>query len=56
MDGWTAVLIATVAASLVLAVRAYRSHQLSFEKTAWMAVAWLLIIATLAFVLGRAGA
>lgn len=40
-------------ASLFLAVRAWRSHGLSFENTAWMAVAWALIITVLAFVLGR---
>lgn len=46
----------TVTASLFLAVRAFRVHGLSFENTAWMAVAWLLIIAVVAFALDRAGA
>lgn len=46
----------TVTASLFLAVRAFRAHGLSFENTAWMAVAWLLIIAVVSFVLDRAGA
>ena len=43
-------------ACLFLAVRALRSEGLSFENKAWMAVAWTLIIAVLAFVLDRFGA
>lgn len=50
------VFLVSVTASLFLAVRALRSHGLSFENKAWMAVAWTLIIAVLAFVLGRLGA
>jgi hypothetical protein len=45
-----------VAGALVLAVRGLRSHQLPFEKQAWMAAAWLLVIAVLAFVFDRMGA
>lgn len=45
-----------VAAALFLALRALRSHNLPFEKKAWMAAAWLLLILVLAFVLDRAGA
>ena len=48
--------LVSVTASLFLAVRAFRSHGLSFENTAWMAVAWTLIIAVVAFVLDRMGA
>jgi hypothetical protein len=48
--------LVTVTASLFMAVRAFRSHGLSFENTAWMAVAWLLIIAVVAFIMDRAGA
>ncbi len=50
-----AVLI-TVTASLFLAVRALQSHGLSFENKAWMAVAWVLIIGVMAFVISRMGA
>ena len=39
--------------ALVLAWRAYRSHGLSFENTAWMAVAWVVIIGVVAFLAGR---
>ena len=44
-----------VTASLFLAVRALRSHGLSFENKSWMAVAWVLIIAVVAFIAGRLG-
>ncbi len=47
------VLLVSASASLFLALRALRSHGLSFENKAWMAVSWALIIAVLAFVLGR---
>ncbi|HEX7751435.1 MAG TPA: hypothetical protein VF440_03465 [Novosphingobium sp.] len=47
-------LISSVAC-LFLAVRALHSHGMSFENKAWMAAAWALIIAVLAFVLGRMG-
>lgn len=47
--------LVTITASLFLAIRAFRSHGLSFENTAWMAVAWLIAIAVLAFILDRAG-
>ncbi len=56
MSGALILSLVTVTASLFLAVRAFRSHGLSFENTAWMAVAWLLIIAVVAFVLDRVGA
>ena len=55
--GMSAILALTgVSLSLVLALRAYRSHGLSFENTAWMAVAWVIIISVVAFVAGRMGA
>jgi hypothetical protein len=38
---------------LTLAVRALRGQTLSFENKAAMAVAWVLIIGVLAFVIGR---
>ncbi len=53
MDGSIIVSLIAATASLFLAVRALRSHGLSFENKAWMAVAWTLIIAVLAFVIGR---
>lgn len=56
MSAYSWVSIIAVAMSLVLALRALRSHGLSFENKAWMAVAWVLIIAGLAFVVGRIGA
>lgn len=53
----TAMIVGAISllASLFLAVRAWRSHGMSFENTAWMAVAWALIITVLAFVLRRVG-
>ncbi len=47
--------IISLTLSLFLAVRALRAHGLSFENKAWMAAAWTLIIAVLAFILGRLG-
>jgi hypothetical protein len=47
------VMILTAVAALFLAVRGYRSHGQSFERTAWMAVIWVVIIAVLAFVIQR---
>jgi hypothetical protein len=38
---------------LVLNYRALESHGLSFERKAQFAVAWIIIIGGLAFVLGR---
>lgn len=55
MDGTTVVSLVSLVAALFLAVRALRSHGLSFENKAWMAVAWAVIIAVLAFVIGRIG-
>lgn len=55
MDGTTIVFLISLVASLFLAVRALRSHGLSFKNNAWMAAAWALIIAMLAFVIGRFG-
>ena len=56
MNGATVVSLISVVACLFLAVRALNSHGISFENKAWMAVAWALIIAVLAFVAGRFGA
>ena len=53
MDGATIVSLISVVAALFLATRALKSHGLSFENKAWMAVAWAIIIAVLAFVIGR---
>lgn len=55
-DGATIVFLISIVASLFLALRALRAHGLSFENKAWMAVAWVLIIAVLAFFVGRMGA
>lgn len=55
MNGTTVVFLISLLGSLFLAMRALRSHGLSFENKAWMAVAWALIIAVLAFVVGRLG-
>ena len=55
MTGTTVVFLIGLVASLFLAVRALRSHGLSFQNKAWMIVAWALIIAVLAFVIGRFG-
>jgi hypothetical protein len=35
--------------SLILALRAWRSHGRSFETMAWMAVTWILIIISMSF-------
>lgn len=56
MDGANIVFLVSMVGALFLAVRALRSHGLSFANKAWMAVAWALIIAVLAFVMGRMGA
>lgn len=53
MTGYTIVAIITAALSLFLALRAYRSHGLSFRSTAWMAAIWVVIIAVVAFIAGR---
>lgn len=55
MDGSTVVSLISVVAALFLAVRALRSHGISFENKAWMAVAWAVIIAVVAFIVGRIG-
>lgn len=41
--------------SLILGLRAWRSHGRSFETTAWMAVTWVLIIVSLTFIAARLG-
>ncbi len=48
--------LVSVTASLFLAIRAWRAHGMSFENSASMAAAWLLIIAVAAFVFDRLGA
>ena len=53
MNGSMIVSLIALTASLFLAVRALRADGLSLETRAWMAVAWLLIIAVVAFVAGR---
>jgi hypothetical protein len=52
-DAATIVMIVSVAACLVLAVRGIRSHGMNFERTALMGVIWAAIIAALAFILQR---
>ena len=53
MTGFTLTAILSLSLSLVLALRAWRSHGMSFENTAWMAVAWTILITVVAFVAGR---
>jgi hypothetical protein len=53
MSGEIVVMLVTVTAALFLAVRGLQSHGLSFERKAWMAAAWVAIIAALAFILQR---
>jgi hypothetical protein len=53
MDGTTIVSLISVVAALFLAVRALRSHGLSFANKSWMAVAWAVIIAALALIIGQ---
>lgn len=53
MNGATIASLIGVVAALFLAVGALRSHGLSFENKAWMAVVWVIIIAALAFAIGR---
>lgn len=53
MDSTAIISLISVAAALVLALRALRSHQLSFERRAGMAIAWIVIIMVLAFILDR---
>jgi hypothetical protein len=44
-----------LAACATLAWRTYRSHNVSFERTAIMAVSWALIFMLLVFLLNRLG-
>ena len=53
MNGSLIVSLVALTASLFLAARALRAQNLSFETKAGMAIAWLLIIAVVAFVAGR---
>jgi hypothetical protein len=53
--GTMAVSLVAMTGWLFLNYRALQSRGLSFEQKAAMAVAWVLIIATLAFVLTRMG-
>ena len=53
--GTVAVSLVAMAGWLFLNWRALRSHGLSFEQKAAMAVGWAVIIAALAFVLTRMG-
>lgn len=52
-DGDTVVAVVSIAACMVLATRRLRAQRLGFERIAAMAVAWVVIIAVLAFVLER---
>jgi len=53
IDGPTLIFLVSILASLFLAVRAYRAHGLTFESGAKMVVAWIVIIAVVAFVASR---
>jgi hypothetical protein len=52
-QGNTIVALVSVAACMVLALRALRARRVGFERTAVMVVAWTVIIAALAFILQR---
>ncbi|HVR89657.1 MAG TPA: hypothetical protein VHG29_01010 [Novosphingobium sp.] len=52
-DGGTIAILIGMVASLVLALRSYNSHRLGFERTAGFIVAWIVIIAGLAFLIQR---
>jgi len=56
MNAATIVLLVSIAASLVLAVRSLRAHGVSPRGKIGMAAAWLVIIAAAAFVFARIGA
>jgi len=49
------VMVVSLALSLILALRAFRSHRLEFDSMAWMAAAWMAIIGVTAFVFGAIG-
>lgn len=52
-SGELIVAMVTIVASLFLATRAMRAHNLTFERKATMAVAWLLIFVVVAFLFER---
>ncbi len=52
-DGGTIAAVIGLGASLVLALSAYRGRQLGFERTAAFFVAWVVIIAGLAYLIQR---
>jgi hypothetical protein len=52
-DAATITAVVSVAACLVLAVRAVRGRGMSFNRAARMALVWIVIIAALAVVLAR---
>lgn len=56
MTGDIVAMLVGVTMALVLAVRGFRSQDVSFGKTAMMAVAWAIIIAVVAFAFYRFGA
>lgn len=55
MSGSMIAAIVAIVGALVLALGNFRGRRLSFERGAAMAVAWIVIIAALAFVLTRLG-
>lgn len=55
MTGDRIVAIISVLACLVLAGRGYRARHVSGQNTLLMAIAWVVIIAGLALILGRMG-
>ncbi len=56
MNGSVIVSLIALTGSLVLALRNLRGDNLSLETKSWMAVAWLLIIAVVAFAAGQLSA
>lgn len=53
IDGGTIALSVGLAASLVLALRSYDGHRTGFERIAGFIVAWVIIIAGLAYLIQR---
>lgn len=49
------VALITVGASLMLAIRGFRSNGVSAQKTMQMGIIWVVLIAGLAVLLGRLG-
>lgn len=50
MSGDTVVMLVGATAALFLAVRGLQSHQVGAPRKIWMALAWVAIIAAVAFI------